>query len=404
MADLTTEQAEDILGRATENLARSSQITRFSAGAKARSLLGIMASETERMGDILSANMVLSLLNGASGVYLDFLGDLVGASRKPATAAEVSASSQIIRIFCPSGQTAGTMNRNTGIRIPGNTIIESLDGKYKFSTLATATISQDESEVYVAARSIAFGEDGNVAAGTLQNLDFTNYSSYPTISLGVENISSIESGSEEESDSFYRYRISTALLSAEAANRTAIRLAALSVPSITDLVILDLYRGIGTADLIIDSTFGTISDLTIRQAQVAIGQVAAVGMDIRIRSPRLVGLEVTIKPTYVTGTSATEKQRANTAIRGAIANLLSEVQLGGVLFINDIAFAAKEAHPAIADIGRPNRPLDDVVLWRDSALSGRAPLQLQANKNIELKTDQRLVFEGSLAEAIRILS
>ena len=134
MADLTTEQAEDILKRATESLSRSSQITRFSIGSKARSLLGIMASEVERMEDIVSANMVLSLLNGASGVYLDFLGDLVGLPRNQATAAGVSASSQIVRVYTPSGQTAGSMNRGQPIRIPGGTVISSCDGNYRYTS------------------------------------------------------------------------------------------------------------------------------------------------------------------------------------------------------------------------------------------------------------------------------
>ena len=77
--------------------------------------------------------------------------------------------------------------------------------------------------------------------------------------------------------------------------------------------------------------------------------------------------------------------------------------MGGELFVNDIAFAAKSAHSAIIDIGRPNRPLEELVLWRDSAISGRAPILLSPEKDIELKIDQRLSLEGSLAEAIKIL-
>ena len=403
MADLTTEQAEDILKRATESLSRSSQITRFSIGSKARSLLGIMASEVERMEDIVSANMVLSLLNGASGVYLDFLGDLVGLPRNQATAAGVSASSQIVRVYTPSGQTAGSMNRGQPIRIPGGTVISSSDGNYRYTSTSSVIMEANESEVYVPAQSIVFGEDGNITAGTLTVLDFTDYIAYPNLILQVENLSSIEGGSSEETDAFYRYRISNALLSAESSNRTSVRLAILSVPAVSDLVILDLFRGIGTGDIIVDTTTGSVSDLTLRQAQVAVSQVSAIGMDIRIRAPKLVGLEVTVTPKYASGTSSAEKNRARTAIRNAIADLVSQIPLGGTLYINDIAFAAKKAHDSIVDIGRPNRPLDDVILWRDSTISGRAPIQLQPNKDIELKVDQRLALESSLIDAIRIL-
>ena len=404
MPDLTTEQSQDILRRAITQLQAGSQITRFSAGSKARSLLGIMSSEIENLEEILSANMVLSLLNGADGVYLDFLGDLVGVSREPAETAAALASSKIVRIAAPSGYTAGLMNGGARIVIPGNTVISSADGRFTYLTTGSAIMGPAESQVSVGARSATFGVSGNVSVGTLTELAFENYASYPAVPLVVSNVSSIETGQAEESDDFFRYRISNALLVSEGANSSAIRFASLSTPSITDAILLPLFRGIGTADIILDSTTGVLSSSVIRQVKNQISLVAAVGMDISVRAPRLIGLEVLIKPKYAVGAGQGAKARANTAIRNAVSDAIASTTIGGVLSINELAFQIRSSDSALVDIGEPNRPIDEIVLWRPSRLSGRAPLLLQRGSNIELKIDERLTFEGAIATAVKIVS
>jgi uncharacterized phage protein gp47/JayE len=404
MANLTTEQSEEILQRAVSQLRNNSQITRFSAGSKARSLLGIMSSEIENLEDILSANMVLSLLNGASGVYLDFLGDLVGISREPADTAAAKASSRIIKISVPAGYTAGLMNGGSSITIPGNTIVQSSDGRFNYTTTGTVIMGAAETEVFVGARSTTFGTSGNLTAGTLSVLVYEGYVSYPAVTLIVSNVSAIETGKAEETDDFFRFRISNALLVAEGANAAALRFAALSTPSVTDVITLELFRGIGTADLILDSTTGEISLTTLRQVQDRIARTAAVGMNIAVRAPKLVGLEITIRPKYAIGTSAAEKSRANTAMRNAVSDLIAGTPIGGSLLVNTLAFSIIESDSSVIDIGLPNKPIEEIVLWRPSQLSGRAPLLLQKNKDIELKIDQRLTFEGSITTAVQILS
>jgi uncharacterized phage protein gp47/JayE len=403
MADLTTERASDILERALDQLDNSSQLTRFSPGSKTRSLLSVMAAEAERLEDIVSANVVLSLLSGAKGVYLDFLGSLVGAPRKQSTSAAVTSGSQTMRISSPSGTSFSDLNNGTPITIPSGTILQSTDGVFKYSTSGSLTLVPTDTEDFVGARALDSGIDGNVSAGTITEIDFTAYSAHPSLELVVENVSAIDSGTEEELDDFYRFRIQNAVLSAETANAVAIRLGILQLPSVSDVVTLDLFRGIGTADMIIDTVSGEVSNTTLIQAQDKISRLSAVGMNIQIRAPRLIGLEVVIKLKFASGTSEALKSQSRSAVRNAIARLVAEIEIGGVMLVNDIAFAATSAHEAILDIGRPNRPLEEVVIWRDSELSGRAPLRLQQNKDIELKIDQRLTMEGSLTDAVKFV-
>ncbi len=94
MPSLITENANTILERTMAQLTANTQITRLTPGAKARTLLGIVSSEIERLENILSANLVLSLVNGAQGIYLDFLGELVGLERSQRASANTSSSSE----------------------------------------------------------------------------------------------------------------------------------------------------------------------------------------------------------------------------------------------------------------------------------------------------------------------
>lgn len=403
MADLTTEDANEILQRAISELGDQSQITRFSPGSMARTILGILSSETERMEDILSANIVLSLVSGATGEFLDFIGDLVGVPRVLPETALSEAEDQIIRIKVPNALTAGDLNGGASISIPAGRIIRSSDSKYKYSLIGNHTLLPGDTEIYVTARSITKGIAGNVAAFTLTKLDYTNYLTYPELELEVENISAIENGAEEEEDEFYRFRIQNALLAAEAGNLTAVRLAVLSVPGVADIAALEMFRGIATADIIVDTVLGDVSNTTLSIVQSNIERVKSVGMSVISRAPDLIGLEVTFKLKFKNGLSTQVKTAARNAVRAAIADVVASVELGGELPINDLAFAARNAHEGIADIGSPNKPIEEIILWRTSPIAGRMPMRLPANKDIELKLDQRLTLEGSLDNAVKIV-
>lgn len=403
MADLTTEKADEILKRAITQLAEGSQITRLRSGSKARSLLNILSTEIERMEEVLSANMILSLVNGASGVYLDFLGELLGQPRNRASTATVSSEAQVVRIYTPTGRTAGGMNNGNSIVIPGGTIVESSDAGFKFATVGTYVLGPTDTEVFVGVRSINFGPDANVSSGVLSEISFENYASFPETLLLVENTAAIETGASEEGDDFYRYRIRNALLSAEKANATAIRLAALSVPSVSDVIILDQFRGVGTADVLLDTVSGEVGVSTLIQSRDAVDLVRAVGSSINVRAPKLAGLEIELSLKFRREASNGERANARNAVRTAISNLIARVPIGGELRVNDIAFAVKEADENIIDVGEPNKPLGRVILWRESPVYGRSPVRLQPRRDIELRFDERLTLERSLTEAIRIV-
>lgn len=404
MANTITENANEILERSIIQLRDNTQITRLTPGSKARTLLGIIASELERMGEVLTSNMVLGLVNGSSGVYLDFLGELVGVERGRRLAAKTSVGEQNLRISCPAGLTFGDLNAGLSISIPAGTQISSSDGSIRFVTTGLTVLLPENDEQFAGIRSVKFGQGANVAAGTLTVLSFEGYATSNTLKLSATNLSSIETGQDEESDDFYRYRISNALLTAESGNATAIRLAALSVQSVSDVAILNNYRGPGTADLILDTVNGSVPPLTIESVYRAILPTTSLGMDIRVRAPELLGLELSLDVVYVRGLSTAEKATIDSNIRASVQDLIASIPMGGSLQINSLSTRIFNSDKRIADLGVPNKPITELIIWRKSALTGgrRATPYSNLNTNIALEIDERLTLEDSPKKAIKI--
>jgi len=403
MANIIIENADQILERVTTQLKQNTQLTRITPGSKVRTLMGIMAAEIERLEEIVTANTVLGLVGGANGVYLDFIGELVGVKRGQQTTAMVSSDMQIVRLFVEDGSTFGAINNNLPVTIPSGTIISSADGQIRYATIYSLTLDPASTETFISIRALKPGVNSNIGKGVLTRIQFESYASFPRKKLAVENLSSIESGAEQESDTFFRYRIQNAILGSEAANYTAVRLAALSVQSVADVVILELYRGIGTADILLDTETGAVSTATLEAVRIAVANVAALGMDIRVRAPQLAGLEVALDVKYSRGLSAPEKLQVNKNIRQAIADIVSTTSLGGTLVINSIVAAVLKSDTRIMDIGAPNAPLTEVNVWRPSILTNtRRPTPIK-NANFSLLADERLTLEGSITEAIRII-
>jgi len=397
------EKADEILQRAIDRLRENTQITRFTPGSKARTLLEIMSQEMEKHDESLKTNLVLGLSNGATGIFLDFIGDLVAQPRNLTKTARVSAAEETLKVTVPGGGIFGSLNNNVAFVIPSDTLITSLDGTIIYRTTEAITLSPLDTEAFLSARADEIGSTGNVGQGVLTVLDFSGYVTFPEIQLEVTNLSAIERGENVESDDLYRFRIRNALISAEAANETAIRLALLSLPSVSDIIFLEFFRGVGTADVLLDTVTGSFNSTITEEAQRTINGVQALGMSVRARIPRLIGLELFLDVKYQRGTTELQKDEVDDNIRSAVLDVIGQVEIAGQLRLNGLAAIIFGADSRIADIGLPNRPITDVVLWRESDAVGiRVPYPTIPNSNIQLAFDEKLVIEGSLIAGINI--
>jgi uncharacterized phage protein gp47/JayE len=162
-----------------------------------------------------------------------------------------------------------------------------------------------------------------------------------THSLGLSDVFTtntrvIVGGADLESDDNFRYRIINATLSAERANETAVRLAALSVPGVADVKIKPYARGIGTFDIIVIPTEGIATDAMISNVQAAIDLVSAYGITGTAIKPSIVPVSIELKLIFVDKTTEVEKEDIRGRVQTAIEKYIVNIPLGGTFILNEL--------------------------------------------------------------------
>jgi uncharacterized phage protein gp47/JayE len=402
MANIAIKNSDDILFRALDTLSSETQLTRTSAGSKVRSIMKIVSKELEITQAIMQANVAMSVISGASGPYLDVLGDILGVRRSGGTSAGYDSESTGLRVSAPGGMTFGEMNSGQNIDIPVGTLVTNSSGSKYYRTTSSATLFPGESTAYINVIATDSGSQANISADELSVINFSSYTSASDIQLQIGNASSITNGEDPEEDSLYRYRLQSALTSAESSNSTAVRLAVLSVPGVRNVTVLDMVSGVGTATVMIETDGEQASPEVISAVSRTVEDVKALGTRISITEPDNVGLDLSISITIANPLQLAEIARA---IRTRVSGFVQGVSIGGSVSINMLSSAVVTAHPDIISIGMPGKPIDTLMLWRKSAYStSRVPFRASSDANIILRSSERLILEGGMSEAIRIVS
>ena len=402
MVDIAVKDSDDILFRALKTLSSETQLTRTSAGSKVRSIMKIISKEVEMAQAIMQANVAMSVISGASGPYLDVIGEILGVRRAGGTSAGQESETTGLRLSAPEGLTFGQMNSGNDISIPVGTLITNSAGTKYYRTVEPATLFPGDSIAYISIIATESGSAGNIAANELSVINFSDYTSAEDTQLVVGNASSITNGEDPEGDSLYRYRLQNALTIAESSNSTAIRLAVLSVPGVRNVTMLDMASGVGTATLMIETDGESASPEVLTAVHRAVSNIKALGTKITIIEPDNVGLDLSISVTVSNSLRLGEVARA---IRSEVARFVGEVPIGATVSLNMLSAIIVGAHPDIVSVGTPGRPIDAIMLWRRSAYSSsRIPVRVASNTNILLRSSERLILEGGMTEAIRIVS
>jgi uncharacterized phage protein gp47/JayE len=306
-------------------LASNTSITNTNAGGITRAIIEIINKNISEYYDILDINMAASFLSTSNGYYLDMIGSLFNMPRVQATQASASVTDETQKFYVASGTLFSKIP--SGI-IPSGTIVSTGDSSLTYVVTADTSFSNTDKEVYVSIRSTSAGARTNIGAGVLVNH-----------SLGISgvfttNVKSITSGTNVESDSNYKFRIMNATLSAEKANMISVRLAALSVSGVADVVIKPYSRGIGTYDVIVIPVSGIAGDALIESVQGAIDQVTAAGNKGSAIKPSVVPVNIEVALVLkkdVTDYDASQiKARTVLSIQDYIVN----IPIGGTFVLN----------------------------------------------------------------------
>ena len=318
----------------------NTDITNTNIGSITRSLLEIINKNISDYYEILDINMAMGFLSTSEGYYLDLIGGLFNISRVVSSNAYANASSLAQKFYVSTGYLMDQIP--TGV-IPANTVVSSSDGTINYTVTTDTNFAAGVTEVYVPIRAQLAGSKYNIPIGILT-----------THNIGVSNVfttneKSIVTGTDVEGDANFRYRLMNATLSAEKANEIAIRLAALSVGGVANVIIRPYARGIGTYDVIVIPVEGIASDSLISNVQTAIDLVTACGITGTAIKPTIVPVNLSVTLAFTSDTTDYEKASLRNVVQTSIERYTVNIPLGGEFILNELRQQIMDVSPRIKD-------------------------------------------------------
>jgi uncharacterized phage protein gp47/JayE len=372
-------------------------VTNTTPGGKARALADIISDE---MGSLETRQFVAAsqfLLPFATGDALDALGAIYAVQRLQDTDAASPASDGNFEFYVQNG-TFGSINNGNDIIIPAGTrIFTAVPNGPVYSVDMETTLPAGSSSQIFSASSLVTGSAGNAAAEIFNQHNFTNYAQSEFGSLLVTNNYGIVAGSDPESDSSYQYRINLKLQSTGGNGEVDIRSALLQIPGIQDISFNPLA---GTYQVYVYGVSPVVAPSLLALVQVAMDANTAYPLTGIALAPDLVGISLSTTLTLQSGLSTSDQATIVTECQTAAANYINNLSVGQELVINELADVILQADTRIIDIGSPDKPIQNIYIWRARLDSTRYSEYLVNNYIPAL--GERILVEPSIANPLNI--
>lgn len=337
---------DEIVRKSLERLRNKTNITQLSPGGKARFLIETVASEQAQQQQLFDANLVQPFIRYADGKFLDYFGDMLNLPR--VTASHAEATGENFFFYVDSG-TFGDINNSSSFVIPAGTKIKTPtltediitpgiteQSAVEFILTQDVTCEAGNSFIYCSVRAQAEGSISSVPRNVLTDHGFTGYVMYAKKALKCTNKYSIDNGVGRESDRAYKYRLQNIFGARALATKIAIRLAALSVPGVNDVFMMNCEQGPGTFALYVDSVTPTASPNLIARVSEAIGSVVSEGIRAFVSGPRTLGAEFVIAIHWDPNAKKVEIAETYRSIREEIEDVMSYNQMGAEVDLQSI--------------------------------------------------------------------
>ena len=348
-------------------------------GSKVRTISDVFLSE--RVDILRDIRFIASnaFLTTATGGYLDLIGrDLFGLSRLGDTQASATEADGNILLYVNSGVLADFLPSDiggpyvpTGLELTDNT------NSVRFTTNKKLYIENATTQVFISAIAVESGVIANIPAGALININVDG--------LNVRNLSAITNGSNEESDDNYRFRISLGYVSAERNNSTAVRLAALSVPGVSNVIIRNAIYGPGTIQVLVIPAGNSVSQSVLNLVQENINAIKPLETAVFVDAPDYISVAVAYS---FFGRVITAEER-NLLLRNAkssVSNLLANTTSNSIFDPSTVILQILNGLPGL--VGRVEK----------LCINGIP----QNTKRYTLQADEILILDITEQEPIRV--
>lgn len=331
---------EELVAEAINGLQTYTDITNVSIGGIARSLLEIVNKQLSDYYDVLEINHAMGFLSSAEGYFLDLLGGLLNVTRLEAAQSSASVIDENQKFYVTKGTLGDVIPT---LQIEKNTTVKSSDGTIVYNVSEDITFAGSAIEVYVPITAAQGGADYNVGKSALlaHSLDVQD--------VYTVNTKAIVNGSDTETDDNYRYRIANATLAAEKANETAIRLAALSVDGVSDVVMRAYTRGIGSFEVLVIPTEGLADASLLGKVQSAIDKAQAYGIRGLAAAPTVVPIDIEVRIVFVKDTTEEVQDDIREEVKISIDKYAISIPVGGDYILNELRQQIMDVSPLIKD-------------------------------------------------------
>ena len=397
---------EQRLSEMISQLASNTNINRFnSAGAKARYLMDIFNNQLDQLILLLDNNLSQFVLSTASGAVLDFLADIfTGLKRKTPVTPNIIPSDRTFLIYTDRAN-FGSLNKGLSILIPSGTLLHdgnpNVANRVKYLLTEAVRLAPTSRGIYVGAIADGPSAKNNVPPNTINFIDFRQYNDSANLSLRVTNEQPINTASDLESDFDFRFRISQHKLTEKTSNETAVRLAALSVPGVSDIIIDKYADGIGTADLIVISTSPVVSQSLINLVKDEVDKVVSMGSNINVLAPLYYGVSADITLIYKSTSVLSRDNEIKSKVLRELNNYFNNLNVGQNVSFNFITNLIINTDPDIYDI----LPLEEMKVYIPSKVDTSNKKAMKITKGWVLPSNiGKLIPEFTLTRPFTINS
>jgi uncharacterized phage protein gp47/JayE len=371
-------------------------IKQTASGGKARAFCDVVGDQMGILDSGNYQNLAQTMLPYANEEALDNLGEFFGIPRMGQQDVSVPAGDNNFVFYVRVG-TFGSINGGAPITIPAGTRIYPAGAFTPYFTVDYDTVlPADSSSQAFSATCEQGGSQGNVAAGTLTQHNFSSYTDARYGSLLVTNTYGTIGGRESEDDDSYRYRIKLELQSVTGCGEDDLRAAILQIPGIQDVT---FERLAGTFQVYVYAISPDIPASLLQLVQMQLDRSTAYPLTGTALAPDLIGISLHTTLHLASGILPADQTLILTAAQQAAADYINNLGIGAELVINEISDRILNSDTRIVDLGQPNQPLEEIFIWRSRVDGSRYSRFLINNYTPVL--GERLVVEN-MAGAITL--
>lgn len=350
-----TKSIDEMLSDALITLTNRTGITSVGEDSISRLLIELPLVEISDALQSLDARDKQFKITTADAYGLDWLGDLLGIARKTNTVGKTSESGMKFYVNSPAPNDGYTIAAGTTVWDPTSAIDI-------FYTTQTVVIPAGGTYALTGLTS-PFAGGANASIGTL-----TEHSGVSIIKcVNLESIS----GTSEESDEQYAYRLLGARLGRNGLLSDAIRTKLLSHPAVLDCRILPRKRGNGTIDAIVYTAESIPRKETLIDVENYMLQYVADGVSVKLYAPTPVIVDISVRIAVVQrNASELSADQLRQLSQTNIINYLNTLDLGESLYPDDIDRIVLNVSDNIVDMTITDMTIDGEPMPVDVVMVG----------------------------------